>query len=162
MSDHVETRSSRWIPWTFVGLFAVMLIANGALVFFAFDSWTGLSTEHAYQRGITYNRVLADERAETALGWLVATTLVPTEPGRGRIEVRIEDRAGAPIDDAVVRALLRRPLREGFDSKVALDGLGGGRYAAAVAVPLPGQWEVRVLARRGADSVHASARVTLP
>ena len=62
----------------------------------------------------------------------------------------------------VVRALLRRPVREGFDVKVALDGLGGGRYAADVAVPLPGQWEVRVLARRGADSVHDRARVTLP
>jgi len=162
MSSQIEPRSSRWIPWTFVGLFAVMLIANGALVFFALDSWTGLSTKHAYQRGITYNRVLADERVETALGWRLATSLVATEPGRGRIEVRIEDRAGTPVDDAEVRALLRRPLREGFDAKVALDALGGGRYAAAVAVPLPGQWEVRVLARRGADSVHDRARFTLP
>ena len=48
----------RWIPWLFVGLFALVLVVNGSMIFVAFSTFPGLETTNAYQRGLAYNRQL--------------------------------------------------------------------------------------------------------
>ena len=57
-------KGDRWIPWSFVALFGVIVIANGTMMFFAFDSWTGLSTDDSYKRGLVYNESLAERDAQ--------------------------------------------------------------------------------------------------
>ena len=48
-----------------------MLLANGAMIWLAFATWTGLETEGAYQKGLAYNRTLEEAEAQAALGWQV-------------------------------------------------------------------------------------------
>ncbi|HEV7283815.1 MAG TPA: FixH family protein, partial [Kaistia sp.] len=137
---------SRWIPWAFVGGFIVVLPANAIMVTFAMSSWTGLDTRDAYRKGLAYNRTLAAERQQAALGW--QGTAVWRD---GQVAVEIADRHGDPVTAATVRADFVRPTAEGHDVSVDLGEIGGGRYAAAVDLPLAGLWDVRVTVRCSAD-----------
>ena len=40
--DAETARRGRWIPWLFVAFFAVVFTANGLLIAFALESYTGL------------------------------------------------------------------------------------------------------------------------
>jgi len=139
-------RRSRWIPWAFVGFFAVVFLANGLLITFAFTSWTGLDGADAYRRGVHYNAALAAAAHQDALGWHSRIAFADQGGRAGRIEFQLTDRSGAPVRHAAVKAMIVRPTAAGHDFTEPLDESAPGRYAAIVAFPMAGQWEVRVLA----------------
>ncbi|MEX0697893.1 MAG: FixH family protein [Dongiaceae bacterium] len=161
-------RRGLWIPGVFVAGFVVMLAVNAALVYLALDSFSGLETEGAYRRGVAYDATLAAARAQGEMGWRVAIDATPLPaadggPGRARdLAATFADRAGWPLGDLSVRALLIRPTHAGYDLEVALPHLGAGRYGAQVLLPLPGQWELRLVAARGAETWQTSRRLHLP
>lgn len=136
-------RGDRWIPWTFVAMFGVIIIANGTMMFFAFDSWTGLSTNDSYKRGLVYNESLAKQETQARLGWKIASGFQPSGRLAGEIRVKMTDKAGSPLGGARVIALVRRPVAKGNDFKLVFDDIGGGRYRTRASFPLPGQWELR-------------------
>jgi nitrogen fixation protein FixH len=146
-----EARRSRWIPWTFVGGFGVVIAANLVLIVFALTSWSGLETEQAYQKGLAYNRTLDAISSQAARGWQGALSFEPSGSGAGRLALAITDAAGEPVDGLNVTARLIRPTHEGFDTVLALPAAGSGRYEAALYLPLAGQWRVEIEASgRGA------------
>ena len=153
--------SDRWIPWAFVAFFAVVLVVNGIMIWFAFASWTGLEAPSAYRRGIEYNRTLEAARAQAALGWRVELGVSREGPRLAEIELRLEDRHGDLIEDAAVSALLVRPTSAGHDLAVDLPHDHAGRYRAEVALPLDGQWDVRVTAQARGEVYRLSERVHL-
>ncbi len=158
---HAVMRRPRswWIPWAFVGFFVVVFGANGIMVFFAFDSWTGITTEDAYIKGLDYNEQIADARAQQALGWQGELGFVPNGPQNGLLELKLKDRYGTAISEAVVTAVFVRPTHAGHDLEVALEDAGGGRYAAEVALPLAGQWDVRLRAEHERGGYRLERRI---
>lgn len=151
-----------WYPWIFVAMFGVVIVANGALIWFARSSFSGLTDEGAYDKGIGYNRALEGAAAQARLGWRADVGFVPSVAGRGAIEARITDRAGRPMDGLEAEILLRRPAEAGLDQRLALVPQGAGMFRAEVTVPKPGQWIVRVHAFRGADVFQQETRVVVP
>lgn len=152
-------RWSRFIPWMFVGGFAIVIAVNGTLIYFAQSSFSGLETEHAYERGLNYNQALEAAAAQDALGWHGQITLTEAAGGQYDLSVQFADRQAMPIDNLAVEAHLRRPSNAGMDLSVPLQRRGNGRYAAAIALPAPGQWDVRIVARDGALSWQESERL---
>lgn len=140
----VQSRQSAWIPWSFVGFFLLVFAANGLMLVIAFDSWTGVSDQDAYRRGLAYNDQIETARAQDALGWRGDLAFRWGGPHRGRIEFVLRDPARGPLDGAAVQAKILRPTHQGYDFDVAMQPLGGGRYAAELELPLSGQWEIRV------------------
>lgn len=136
-------RDDRWIPWLFVGFFAVVLIANGTLAYLATASFTGLQTDDHYRKGLAYNRVLAAERAQSVLGWSVSVDFTVLGTRDGRLVVRATDRDGMPLEGAAVTARLIRPTQSGYDMEIDLAPAGGGAYTADLELPLRGQWDIR-------------------
>lgn len=155
------TKRSRWIPWAFVGGFGIVVIANVILVLFALDSWTGLETEQAYQRGLAYNRTLDAATAQAALGWKTTLGFEPSGPSRGRLAVSFVDSAGRPINGLSVSVRLVRPTHEGFDHQVSLVPEAAGRYVVPLELPLPGQWQVRVEARGREAPYRLNGRIVV-
>lgn len=140
----------RWIPLTFVAFFAVVLIANGALVFFAYRSWTGVETKNAYESGRLYNQTLAEEAAQRELGWQVFATFTSTGPRAGNLDLWASDADGAWLAGAVARAAFIRPTHAGNDLELALPQRRPGHYGAKVELPLSGQWDLRIsISHRG-------------
>jgi nitrogen fixation protein FixH len=157
----LDSRRSLWIPWALCGIFAVFLIANGIMVYFAGESWTGLETEGAYEKGLAYNDTIAAAAAQAALGWQVDIQAGPADQGEAWVDVRLEDREGRPIVARQVWARLVRPTSEGHDRETALASLGAGHYRGVIDLPLPGQWDLRVRVEHAGGVYHTNRRVFL-
>ena len=156
-----DARRDHWIPWAFVAFFGIVLAANGAMIWFAFQSWTGLETGSAYQRGLAYNRTLETARQQAALGWKVGFSFEQTGERRAVVDVTLEDRHGDLLENADVQATIVRPTHAGYDFVQSLAPQTAGRYQAVLDLPLPGQWEIRILATEGGDAYRLTERVHL-
>ena len=66
-SQGFDPTRGRWIPWVFVGGMGLVIGVNAILVWFALTTFTGVTTPRAYDRGRTYNDVLAEAPDRTRL-----------------------------------------------------------------------------------------------
>jgi nitrogen fixation protein FixH len=150
-----------WIPWLFVTFLLVVLAANSALIWLATASWTGLTVDDAYAKGLAYNRNLEAARQQAALGWRPRLA-VRVGPGPGaEVELAISDREGVPLTGAAVEAAFTRPTRQGLDVRLHLTAEGRGVYRAEFEPPLPGLWDVHVTIRRAGDLFVHDQRLLL-
>jgi nitrogen fixation protein FixH len=163
MAQALATRliRSRWIPYAFIAFFGVVLLANGAMIWIAFATWTGLETESAYQKGLAYNRVLDQARAQTALGWHVDLEFAQADERAVAVKLALADRHGDLIEDASVSTTFFRPTHEGHDQVAAIPHRYGGAYEARVELPLAGQWDVHLSIERAGDVWRETRRVYL-
>lgn len=151
MSSAQRPRSGRrpgwYIPWLFVGGFAIIIAANATMVGFALTSWSGLETQSSFDAGNAYNRTLAAVRAQEARGWQADAAFVPITGLAGTARMTLRDAEGAGLDGARAKLHLERPGRDGLDQEVPLTAIGGGVYEAALTLPIAGRWRVRIVAR---------------
>jgi len=153
----------RWIPWAFVACFVVVFAVNGGLIFFAAKSWPGLTTDHAYDEGLAYNRVLDQAANEAKLGWTVDVTFAPLSGAHGgQLVVVARDAAGTALDNVAWRGEIVRPVGENASLPVQFAAQGGGRYVASIDPPRPGQWNLFLTASRGDDRWHGGQRFVVP
>lgn len=148
-----------WIPWSFVAFFGVVLLANGIMVFFALESWTGVGTSDAYRKGLAYNEQIAAAEAQAEQGWQATLDYAPEGGLNGRLSLALSDRYETPLSDAQVLVELVRPTHEGEDFTVVLAPEGAGRYGASVDFPLAGLWEARLTAEHERGSHRLTARL---
>lgn len=141
-----EPITGRQVLFMLLGFFGLVAAVNGVMIYFAVSSFSGLDTENAYMKGLAYNQTLHAGEAQRALGWTVELSHRPLGGDLEEVTVSFRDKSGRPVESLVVAAELRRPAGEGFDRALSLEPLGGGRYGAALALPLKGQWDVRVQA----------------
>ncbi|MGB8273921.1 MAG: FixH family protein [Alphaproteobacteria bacterium] len=160
--DAPSDRKSSWIPWAFVGFFGVVFAVNAVLVAAALESWTGLETDHAYERGLAFDKTLDAAHKQAELGWKVDVAFQASDKDHADVTVTMLDKGGAPIHGADLRARFIRPTNEGFDGEVRLRELGEGRYGAATSVALAGQWDLVVAAIHEGNSYQVRKRVFVP
>ncbi len=154
-----------WYPYIFVGCFAVVLAVNGALAYFATSSFTGLSTDGAYEKGLAYNQNLAMARAQEAMGWTVDTQAKPAgEKGHPKVDVVVtyKDRDGKPVEGLSVKAQMIRPTLKGYDHEVAFTTLGVGTYGGVFDMPLDGVWDMDVVATGNGTAYEHAKRFVIP
>ena len=147
-----------WYPWIFVGGLGIVVIVNSFLVYFAINSWTGLSTEAHYDKGLAYNQTLDAQRQQSALGWKANFNYNPD----GNISVRLTDTNGKPLDNLKVKAQLYRPSQDDVDYSIDLQQVLAGTYQTQLQLPLPGLWEVRLSANRDSDTFRLRRRIQAP
>lgn len=137
-----RTITGRHVLIAMLVFFGSVIAVNGAFVVLALDTFSGLSTENPYQRGLAYNDTLRAAAEQRALGWTAQIEGTVIREGRARVAATFTDRAGRPIEHLDVGGTLRRPTREGLDRALALERVGPGRYAAEFDLPLAGQWDL--------------------
>jgi nitrogen fixation protein FixH len=136
-SADFDPQRSTWIPWVFVGGMALVVLVNLVLVYAALSTFTGVTTGQSYDRGRSYNQVLAEAARQDALGWAAQVTL------DGRVlTVTVRDRDGLPLGGRIEGVLLR-PL-EGAELRLDFAAAGPGRFIAFAELPAAGQWEARL------------------
>ncbi len=158
-ADQSPERQAAWIPWVFVGLFLLVLAANGTLVVIAVSTFTGLETTQAYEKGLAYNNRLAAAAEQESLGWAAEFEMTPMGEQRVALTFDLTDQLGSPITSAEVKAVLLRPVQEGHDMTIRLADLGHGRYAAEAVLPLPGQWDIQLTARAREKAYQLAERI---
>jgi nitrogen fixation protein FixH len=153
-----------WYPYIFVGAFLVVLAVNSIMAYFATSTFTGLSTDNAYEKGRLYNQALALAKDQEAMGWKVDTKVQSVMVGdvpRAEIRVSYRNRDGKPVDGMAVRAAMTRPTAKGYDHEVTLPALGDGVYGGTYPLPLMGVWDVDMVAFGGGASYQHSQRFVL-
>ncbi|MDX2145680.1 MAG: FixH family protein [Rhodospirillaceae bacterium] len=148
--------------WLLVA-FGVITAVNVALIVFALRSFTGETVPKSYATGLDFNRTLEAVAAQRDLGWHVDSSVGAQGTGVIGLRLNYRDSGDLPLSALDVTALISRPTTEGHDFEQPLTHQGDGLYAAAVNVPLPGLWHVRVLARRGETEAYVlDYRVVVP
>jgi nitrogen fixation protein FixH len=166
-SPNVRRRPGWWYPYIFVGAFGVVLAVNLFFMFSAVHTFSGLSTEQAYDKGLKFNEEIAAAKRQQELGWKVGSEVRALEPSgtalhNAEIVVTFLDRDGVPVTGLMGNVLFVRPTAEGYDTKIGLAEQGQGRYVVSAALPLGGQWEMTVAAQRGDLSYQFVQRIFLP
>lgn len=133
--------TGRTVLWWMFSFFGVIFIANFFFIYFALTSWTGLSTENAYEKGVRYNQTLARGQAQKNLGWQSSVVF----DGQGPLKVTLVDKRGKALTGLSVHALLIRPVIEGSDQKIKLREVASGLYQAPVRFTHKGRWQVEVI-----------------
>ena len=131
-----DPRRSRWIPWAFAAGMLGVVAVNGVLITAAVTTFTGVTVGRSFDRGRTYNHVLAEAARQEALGWSAELALE-----EGVLAIAVRDREGQPVPGTLTGTLLR-PL-EGERQALELAEVAPGRWVAPVAAR-PGQWEARL------------------
>ena len=113
-----------------------------------------------YRKAVHFDSTMAQERANTALGWTATSRFAPLADGRDtQLRITLADASGAAISDATVRVVAMFNARAGDRLDALLVPEGDGAYVTALPVTWAGQWEVRIDATRGTDRFTASQRV---
>lgn len=146
------TRSA-WIPYAFVAGFAVVLSANGALIYAATRQSVNLVVDKPYERGLAYNQLLDEKHKQEALGWQVRAAM-----DHSILTVSVAA-PGKDFSDATVEVLLQRPIEGDRIGPFAVPLVQG---TAAIPVEArPGQWSVHITVKSGADHLVTQQRLVL-
>lgn len=153
-----------WYPWIFVAGMLLVVAVNAVLITLAVDTFPGLDTQDAYRKGLAYNRTLSEARDDEKRGWRADVRFAPRESAAevGDLLVSLAGADGLPLRGLAVTAALIRPTRGGVDQHVVLEERGEGLYGAAVTLPLAGQWDAHLWARRGDDTWQTTRRIQVP
>ncbi len=124
-----------------IGFFGVIIAVNSVFLYFAIDSWPGLTTDRAYVEGLEYNRVLEAAAEQTSRGW---TTDLRYDAEDSYLRVAFRGPQGGPLHGLEPLARVDRPLGDTEPVIARLHEVAPGRYEAALPVLVAGRWSVSV------------------
>lgn len=147
-TDRAMKITGKHVLFAMLAFFGVVIAVNGVFIHFAFDSWTGLTSRHAYTEGLAYNRTLERAAAQRALGWTSELSVVRQDSPLGTVEVaalaRLAKSDGAPVAGGEAMLLFQHPIDEKLDLRVALAETAPGLYEVSTRLPAPGNWRLRL------------------
>lgn len=126
-----------------IAFFAVIFGVNFTMAFLANSTWSGLVVANGYVASQSFDKDLARQRAQEALGWTVALSHAD-----GRIRITFADAGKAKIEGLSITGKLERPVTDKEDQVLTFSSMGSGVYTAP-AVLSPGVWDVEIDAKGG-------------
>ena len=149
---------SRYIPWLFVAGFAIVIVVNATMIWFAVDSFSGLYTPKPRDRGLHYDEVVAEQKARDALGWRIEAQWRAEER---RLAIDVFDAASQPLAGARVFVELVRPVEKRPPLAVAMEAADIGRFAGRIELPERGNWDLDIVVERGGERYALTRRMFL-
>jgi nitrogen fixation protein FixH len=144
-----DIRRGRPVPYVIVGFYMSFMLMFFAFVYIAFRYPPSETTSEAYQKGLQYNQILAENERGNALGWKV-----DAEFQKGILTCYLLDSKGEPIRDAVVKAWFVHPSDskrdKSFDLKVSKEGL----YSIKTEGIEVAHWQIHITAAKGDNEVQ--------
>ncbi|MBE7636668.1 hypothetical protein GUA87_07400 [Sneathiella sp. P13V-1] len=128
-----------------LAFFGVMFAVNGVFVYVALTSFSGVTEKDAYVKGLNYNRAIEENLEQRARNWLVLLDTENLGQSSSILTLSAKDRNGEDLFFDDVTMVLKRPAQEDLDFEVTLTK-EAEKFVATVEFPLPGQWDVIVLA----------------
>lgn len=125
--------TGKQVAWYFVAFFGFVGLINAVMITFAVRTHSGLVTDHPYEKGLAYNKVVEAENNQNTLGW--KSTL---DYKNGALSFSLRDKNNRIINPEKVTATITRPTQQGMDFSVVLKG-----NETHINFPAKGLWEVR-------------------
>ena len=139
----VKPITGHHVFWGFVVFFGIVFAMNAVFMYYAVSTHTGIDTTNSYRRGLNYNSRVRAEARQMKLGW---QPVIALNKAADKIILNIKDRAGFPVPNLIVSAVLGRPATTEFDRKLAMKEVSPGRYEAGFDALNPGGWIVSIVA----------------
>jgi len=153
MENVVEKKlQGKHVLFMLLGFFGYMLLANGTFVYFALTTFSGLSEENPYIKGVSYNKAIEAERLQRARGWVTELTAKSVGAKAVEIGVSLSDKNGKVIKARSASGRLLRPAMAGEDISFDLVSSETG-FEAVVVAPDPGQWTLSINVEGGGYDV---------
>lgn len=146
MTDAPAARPSvvtgRHVLFAVVAFFLVVIGLDTLFTIWAVRTFPGEVSPRAYEDGLAYNRILAERRAEAALGWRAKVTQ-GARPGL--VTVRFADAGGKSIEGLRVKAAFTRPATQSGSRDATLTAAPAGEYVGGPALA-EGAWDLTLTA----------------
>lgn len=124
--------------------FLIIFIANGFLVYYAMNSFSGLETENPYERGVAYNSDIARAKQQNQSG-LDVKIKIATQPDRIiGVTVSAMTAAGEPVSGKKLSIRFFRPAKHGIDQTPRIFENQPGIYSGQAQLPLAGVWDLKL------------------
>jgi len=127
--------NDKYIPLYIVLFFVVFMSVDAFMVYKAVSTQTGVVTQNAYEKGLHYDHYLKQEAAQPDLDQKLVLE-------NGILRWTARDEKGLVLEGADVKAIIKRPVQDGYDFAIVLKPMGGGIYESPLKTPLPGLWSV--------------------
>jgi nitrogen fixation protein FixH len=138
-----------------VGFFLFVGAVNGVMIYKAVKTFSGEVVPHPYERGLAYNREIAQAREQAARDWKVDVRLARAASGEIEIVVTARDANGGEISGVDMNALFAAPADLAKDVRVTLAETAPGRYVGVAAIP-PGQRDLVLTAESAGKQLFRS------
>jgi nitrogen fixation protein FixH len=158
-----EALKNPWV-WGMIIFLIVFLMANAIFIYLAFQSPPSLVVEDFYERGVKYQEVHKRMDEAKAKGWTGVLML----PSQTRVnqqqihEVLLQGKNAAALNPDSVTLHAYRPSDAKEDFSVEMKPHSSlGMYTAEVSYPLPGIWDIIVVATKDGDEFLVTKRVSI-
>lgn len=141
--------------WYFAAFFGFIAVVNAVMMTLAIRTHSGVVTDHAYEKGLAYNKVVEAKEAQEKLGWKGEIELL-TSVGEGILHFIIKDRSGHHIIPDKAIATITRPTQSGMDFTIELKNA-----ETRIDFPAKGVWDVRVDAVIGEKPFQQTKRIVV-
>lgn len=148
--------SGRRVFIYFLLFFLAFITVDVCMATIAIKTRTGLITDHPYEKGLEYNKLIkaADEQAE--LHWKGNI-----DYANGELSFTLRDANGKPLKVESAEAQFLRPTQSGLDFNMPMQ-ISDENIHATPAFPAKGLWEVRVIALAQGKHFQQAKRITVP
>ncbi len=140
--------SGRNVLIILLSFFGVVFAVNAYFATAAIQTYTGVVAQEPYRKGLTYNRRIAADQRQSALGWTAA--LDAGRDGHARLDLTAA--GGLPVTGLVVTGTLGRPSTEIADRAMIFNETQPGRYETQGAALDAGSWVATIAARTSSAS----------
>lgn len=142
--------TGRMVLFGILAFFGVIFMVNGAFVYFALDSWPGLTTGKAYEQGRDYNQTLSGAEVQHSLGWSSQIEFTADQE-RHVFRIIFVDNEGHPLSGLRVHASFQRPVGDENVIDVVLPEIARGEYRSPISLPFAGRWHASIEAGMNDD-----------
>ncbi len=136
-----------------LSFFGVIIGMNVVFVYFATNTWTGLSKDNAYVDGLNYNKTIEAAQVQSALKWQSQLSLTSIGD-QYLLSFELEDQHAQKLSGFKVEAKIGRPTLQDHDQNLVLAESKAGIYEATFDLPLNGQWHVSLQAMSADDKPY--------
>lgn len=150
------------MPWSIAGGFALLTGVLGAMTWLALHNFPGVWTEHAYEKGLSYNAALKAASEQNALGWKGDLNASMERSHKIALDFLLRDSAAKPISGAQVKLMFVRPSQAAWDRETDMEPKAKGHYAANETLPAPGVWDIKLSATYEGKNYQTTKRVIVP
>ena len=130
------------------GFFGVLFAVNGVFVYFALTSFSGVSVDDAYKKGLSYNQEINRLEEQRARGWQTGFSVSTLPDNHIAVFLSVADKNGQVPENLTATLLISRPARQDQDRTLDLDK-ADGKFTADLRLPEPGQWDLLVEVKGG-------------
>ncbi|WP_039458559.1 FixH family protein [Candidatus Jidaibacter acanthamoebae] len=161
LKEHAMETKKSIIPYLFIAFILLYVTLDSIFIYISKNSYNGIITENAYQKGLDYNQVIKENEAQKKLGWIGNLRYYLVGKNLIELDFTLFDKKYRPVKGGEVEVRIMRPVNDKYDMVVKLEEISSGRYSKTVQLPLQGQWEIKLKASVKNDVFFLNRRITI-